>query len=236
MTSFLAVPQVLTPDELAHVQHTLQATRAAGQWLDGKQTAGSPSVAQIKRNWELSPESADRDRLEALVRSAILRHPLVQSYGFPRHLFSLIFSHYEPGMAYGSHVDAPTMEVIEPGGAVTVRRTDLSFTLFLVPPESYEGGELIVETLTGAVGVKLAAGDLVLYPASTLHRVETVTRGDRLAAVGWIQSQLRDPAQRELLYDLGRAYRGVKGHLSESLETQLLLKSYANLLRAWTEV
>lgn len=231
MSLFLHVPQVLTGETLAAIAPVL----TQGTFMDGRLTAGSPRIAERKHNQELDPRSPGYTAAMTQVRDAILRHPLVQSYGFPRHLFSLICSRYGVGMSYGAHVDAPIMEVIE-GDQTQPRRTDLSLTLFLAPPEGYAGGELVIATPTGDMVIKLAAGDMVLYPASTLHRVNPVTQGVRWAIVGWIQSQIRDPSQRELLYDLGTAYRGVQAALPDSTESQLLLKTYANLLRRWSQL
>ena len=144
----------------------------------------------------------------------------------PKALTPLMFSRYEKGMQYGSHVDDALMQGM---------RVDVAFTLFLSDPESYRGGELIIESAAGGDGVKLPAGSLIAYPATSLHRVADVTRGERLAAVGWARSFIRDPAQRELLFDLDTARRTLFAREGKSAEFDLLSKSLANLVRMWAD-
>ncbi len=141
----------------------------------------------------------------------------------------MLFSRYGSGAHYGTHVDNALMRTD------VHRRTDIAVTAFLSPPDAYEGGELMIEGHAGTAKLKLAAGDAVVYPASTLHRVEPVTDGVRLAAVTWIQSHVRDPAQRELLYDLSMVRRSLESSAPDSREALLLSKVYANLIRMWAE-
>jgi PKHD-type hydroxylase len=141
-------------------------------------------------------------------------------------LTPLMFSRYEPGMNYGSHVDDALMQGL---------RTDVSFTLFLSDPESYDGGELVIETASGEDAIKLDPGALVAYPTTTLHRVNEVTRGERLAVVGWARSFIRDAAQRELLFDLDTARRQIFAREGKTAEFDLISKSAANLMRMWVE-
>ena len=144
----------------------------------------------------------------------------------PKALSPLLFSRYEKGMHYGSHVDDALMDGM---------RTDVSFTLFLSDPKSYDGGELVIESASGEETFKLAAGSLVAYPATSLHRVGDVTRGTRLAAVGWARSFIRDAARRELLFDLDTARRQMFAREGKSAEFDLVSKSLANLMRMWAE-
>lgn len=167
----------------------------------------------------------------AKIEKALRAHPVFCSAARPRAITKLLVSRYESGMTYGRHVDDALM-----GG----RRSDLSFTLFLSEPESYEGGELVIERSEGERGVKLPAGQLVLYPSRTLHRVEPVRAGVRLAAVGWIESQVRSGEQREILFDLDRSIEllrgaGAEGGAAQEEALDLLLKTRSNLLRDWIE-
>ena len=162
-----------------------------------------------------------------LVAERILHNEVFRLAVRPKALTPLLFSRYETGMHYGSHVDDALM-----GGM----RTDVSFTLFLSAPKSYAGGELTIESASGEDSFKLDAGSLVAYPATSLHHVADVTRGTRLAAVGWARSFIRDPARRELLFDLDTARRQLFAREGKSAEFDLVSRSLANLLRMWAEV
>jgi PKHD-type hydroxylase len=150
---------------------------------------------------------------------------------FPKTIHSVLFSRYTEGMAYGRHIDNPVM-----GSSDHPARSDVSWTLFLNEPEDYDGGELVVEASQGHKTFKLQAGAMIVYPSTTLHQVMPVTRGDRLVAVGWVQSIVRDPADRELLYDLDTARRNIFNQYGKTTEFDLLSKSYANLLRKWADL
>jgi PKHD-type hydroxylase len=217
----LVIEGVLSPEEAA-AQHALAAGLA---WDDGRKTAGR-FVREVKANDQAAPSPA-RDAILDRVRAAILAHPVFRSAARPRVLTPLMLSRYRPGQTYGLHVDDALM-----GGL----RTDLSFTLFLAPPDSYDGGALVVEDPFEARAVKLAPGDLILYPATTLHRVEPVTRGERLAVVGWVQSLIRGAEQREILFDLDRAVETVFAAEGKSPLFDTLAKTRSNLLRMWAEV
>ncbi|HEY1607796.1 MAG TPA: Fe2+-dependent dioxygenase, partial [Paraburkholderia sp.] len=192
----LRIPQVLSPEQLTHCRERL----AKATWRDGRVTAGFPS-AKAKDNLQLAQDSAEARELGALVVGALERSPLFISAALPKTIFPPLFNKYEPGMGFGAHVDNAIRQV--PGTSHRVR-TDVSATLFISAPEDYDGGELIVEDTYGAHSVKLPAGDMILYPATSLHRVAPVTRGARIASFFWIQSMVKDDGERTLLFNLDR--------------------------------
>lgn len=216
----LTIANVLSETELAEVRDGL-ATLA---FVDGRATAGW-AAREVKHNRQAAPGPA-LDALRARVAERILAHPVFGLAVRPKRLTPLIFARYAGGESYGTHVDNALM-----GGV----RTDVSFSLFLSPPESYGGGELVIETGAGEDAVKLAAGALVLYPATTLHRVAPVTAGERLVAVGWARSYIRSAERRELLFDLDTARRSLHDRHGASYEADLLAKCATNLLRQWAE-
>lgn len=201
------------------------ARLAAAAFVDGKATAGW-HARLVKDNLQTARGDDALDELKSILAQRIGANDLVKVAARPKRLTPLILSRYDPGMTYGTHVDDALM-----GQA----RTDVSFTLFLSDPDSYDGGELVMESTAGEQGYKLAAGGLVLYPSTTLHRVEPVTRGQRLAAVGWMTSRVRDAGQREILFDLDAALRLVFAQSGKSHAFDLLSKCAANLLRRWAE-
>src|SRR5262247_389171 len=211
----IVIGNVLSAEEL----DSLRTALARAQFADGRETAGF-SARLVKNNLQ----AADRrlETLRALVAERILGNELFRLAVRPKALTPLMFSRYDPGMHYGSHVDDALMDGM---------RTDVSFTLFLSEPTSYDGGELTIESAAGEETFKLDAGALVAYSATSLHRVSAVTRGARLAAVGWARSFIRDPAQRELLFDLDTARRRIFAREGKSTELDLISKSFANLLR-----
>lgn len=212
---------VLTPQELAHVRQALDQTT----FVDGRATAGW-HAREVKRNLQAQPGAAT-DALAALVQQALRRHPVFDLAVRPHRMRLPLFSRYQPGMTYGTHVDDAVMGTDPP------LRADIALTVFLSAPDDYDGGELVTDTTAGEQRFKLPAGCAVVYPASTLHRVEPVTRGERLAAIGWVQSLVRDAAQRELLFDLDTARRSLFTREGKTAEFDLLSKSVANLLRMW---
>ena len=220
----LCIGEVLAADRLAAFRERLTGL----SFVDGAATAGW-HARLVKRNRQ-APSGAETKELQAELAETLARHELFQMACRPRRMRPILFSRYEPGMEYGTHVDDALM-----GGGDPVR-SDLSFTLFLSPPERYDGGELVVESTAGEQAFKLPAGSLVLYPSSTLHRVAPATRGERLAAVSWVQSQVRDPGGREILFDLDTARRTLFQREGKTREFDLLSKSLANLLRLWAEV
>lgn len=217
----ITIADVLSHADLQDIHSTLQAMR----FEDGRATAGW-SAKLVKDN-EQAKEGAALDLLRERVSKAILDNEVFSLAVRPKALTPLLFSRYGGGQHYGTHVDNPLMNGI---------RTDISFTLFLADPDSYDGGELVIESVSGEEEIKLPAGHLVAYSSTTLHRVAPVTRGERLVAVGWAQSYLRDAAQRELLFDLENAKRGVFAKSGKTSEFDLLAKTSANLFRMWAEV
>lgn len=203
-----------------------QLRQLAGEsdYADGRKTAGW-AAREVKRNEQV--EAGPRiDTIRNLVRKALMAHPLFVSFAQPKSITRMLVSRYTQGMEYGLHVDDALM-----GG----RRADLSFTLFLSEPDSYEGGELVMESVDGETEIKLAPGEVVVYPTAALHRVAPVTSGERIAVVGWVRSLVRRPDQREILFDLDRACRALFERDGKTAELDLLLKSKANLLRQWAE-
>ncbi|MEM7064179.1 MAG: Fe2+-dependent dioxygenase [Cyanobacteria bacterium P01_B01_bin.77] len=213
------IPDVLSAEELSQIQQTL----AQAEFIDGKATAGW-YAKQVKHNQQLP--SVTGQPLEAIIKIALSRHPLFQVGVRPKQLHSLRFSRYSVGMSYGTHADNAMM------GS---HRSDISFTLFLNAPTDYEGGELVVEGTDDEQSYKLPEGHAIIYPSSTLHRVNEVTQGQRLVVVGWVQSLVRDPAQRELLFDIDTVRRSIFAQHGKTAEFDLLSKSVSNLLRRWAE-
>ena len=224
----LRIPQVLSPEQVARCQAALEAA----EWVDGRVTAGHQST-RAKHNLQLAEGSPLARELGGLVLSALEQSPLFISAALPKSVFPPLFNRYEPGMTFGSHVDNAIRQV--PRTPLTLR-SDVSATLFLSPPESYDGGELVVEDTYGQHASKLPAGDLLLYPASSVHHVTPITRGVRLASFFWTQSLVRDAARRALLFDLDSGIREVnaKGELASA--AVVLTGVYNNLLRQWAEV
>lgn len=198
---------------------------AAAAFVDGRATAGWHAKL-VKNNLQAAATDSGVNRLKETVAQKILANPLFRLVARPKALTPLILSRYEPGMAYGSHVDDALMNGV---------RTDVSFTLFLSDPDTYDGGALVIETSGSEEDVKLPAGSMVVYPSTTLHRVGEVTRGARLAAVGWARSFIRDPARRELLFELDTARQSLFQRHGKTVEFDLLSKTSANLLRMWAE-
>jgi PKHD-type hydroxylase len=222
----LTLPKLLNPAQLAKM-HDLLAT---AEFVDGRLSAGR-AAARVKRNQEMRQ---DPEQMQLLIRilMASLGHNETFRFGaLPHRVADPIFARYRPGMAYGDHVDDPIMGTTGPRF-----RSDLSMTVFLNPPASYDGGELVMRTSFGEHAVKLEAGDAVLYPSSSLHHVAAVSRGERLVALTWIQSYVRDPARRELLYELNLAREALQRDRPEAAATALVDRSYANLVRMWGEV
>lgn len=223
----VTIEGVLTPEEAAAALRRL----AAADWVDGKATAGEQS-ALAKRNLQVPEDAPVARELGEEILGALGRNPGFVSAALPLRVFPPLFNRYETGMAFDTHVD----NAIRFAGPVRFR-TDLSATLFLTDPETYDGGELIVEDAYGEHAVKLAAGDLVIYPAGSLHRVAPVTRGARWAAFFWVQSMIRADAQRTLLYDLDNAIQAVSARLGRQDPAAVALAgTYHNLLRMWADV
>ncbi len=216
----LAIDSLLSAVEAG----ALRASADTLDFADGKASAGR-YAREVKANDQAAPSPA-RDAVLAKVTKALQGNELFTLAARPRAMTPLILSRYRQGQTYGLHVDDALMQGL---------RTDISFTLFLSEPKSYDGGELVIEDGFEARAVKLPAGSLMLYPSTTLHRVAPVTRGERLAVVGWVQSRVREAAQREMLFDLERAVREVHGREGKSELFDLLAKSRSNLLRMWAD-
>jgi len=222
----LTIPGLLGQAQLNKIHQVL----AEMPFVDGKLTAGF-AAARVKNNQEMQTDPA---RMKLLIRilTASLGHNEAFRFGvLPHRVADPIFARYQSGMTYGNHVDDPIM-----GNTGLRFRTDVAMTIFLNRPETYTGGELAIRTSFGEQKFKLPAGDAVIYPASNLHRVIPVTRGERLVAVTWVQSYVRDPAQRELLYELNLAREKLLKEAPEEETTGYLNRAYANLLRMWAEV
>jgi PKHD-type hydroxylase len=217
----MTIADVLTLDELEEVRSMLGSMR----FEDGRATAGW-SARLVKDN-EQAREGAALTLVRERVTKAIMGNEVFSLAVRPKALTPLIFARYGQGREYGSHVDNPLMNGL---------RTDVSFTLFLADPASYEGGELVIESVSGEEEVKLPAGHLVAYDSTSLHRVAPVTQGERIVAVGWAQSYVRDSAKRELLFDLETAKRILFAQSGKTPEFDLLAKSSANLFRMWADV
>lgn len=223
----LHIPNVLGAEQVSHCRELL----GRADWEDGRSTAGHQS-SQVKRNLQLPENSPAARELGDLVLAALERSALFISAVLPQRVFPPLFNRYEGGMTFGSHVD----NAIRPITGTPLRlRTDVSATLFLSSPESYDGGELVVEDTYGSHAVKLPAGDLIIYPASSLHHVTPVTRGARLASFFWVQSMIRDVSQRALLFDLDTAIMQLNQEVPKSPSLVMLTGVYHNLLRQWAE-
>jgi PKHD-type hydroxylase len=222
----LRIPGVLSAEQVAEFRRKL----AAASWTDGRLTAGYQS-ARAKKNLQLPASDPLARELGAAVGAALERHALFVAAALPRRIFPPLFNCYRSGDGFASHIDNA---VRYEGGQPL--RTDLSATLFLSPPEDYDGGELVIEEPTGQQRVKWPAGDLVLYPATRLHRVEPVTRGTRVASFFWIQSLVRSAEQRRVLLDLDLAIQQLERDHSGHPALVALAGVYHNLLRLWTEI
>jgi PKHD-type hydroxylase len=220
----LHIPEVLLPNELEAMRRVLDQSA----FVDGKLTAGR-AAERVKHNTELDRDLPQRDALTQIVVTALYRSETFRSAALPLKLGTPIFARYTPGMAYGWHVDDPVM------GQGPHYRTDVSFTLFLSEPEEYDGGELVIRTAFGEQKVKLKAGDAVIYPSGTLHQVAEVTRGVRLVSIGWVQSMVRDPARREILFELGGARDTLLAETPGTAATDAVDHAYINLVRMWAE-
>jgi PKHD-type hydroxylase len=221
----LAIPSVLNPEQVA----AFRAALDGGQWIDGRATAGHQS-ALAKHNAQLAEDDPLSKRLGDILLDALDRNPLFVSAALPRRIFPPLFNRYGVGQSFGVHVDNAIRVITGVGVRV---RTDLSATVFLSEPDEYDSGELSIEGGFGLQQVKLPAGSMVLYPASSLHRVEPITRGVRIAAFFWIQSMVRDDADRAALFDLDQAIQRLAPDHPSSVA---LTGVYHNLLRRWADV
>ena len=222
------IPDVLTPEQVKRCREVMEK----GAWVDGRATAGHQS-AQVKRNLQLLEDCAEARELGAMVVEAVARNNLFMSAVLPKQVFPPLFNRYDAGMTFGAHVD----NAIRGHAASGMRiRTDTSATLFISAPEDYDGGELVVEDTYGRHTVKLPAGDMIVYPATSLHHVTPITRGSRIASFFWTQSMIRDEAQRALLFDLDMSIVRLSGDHPDHKSVVSLTAVYHNLLRQWAEL
>jgi PKHD-type hydroxylase len=223
----LQIPQVLNVDEVAHVRARIDAA----SWVDGNATSGHQS-SQVKYNEQLPEESPVAQEIGEMIGAALARNKLFFSAALPRQLYPPLFNRYAGNMTFGNHVDG-AVRVHTPSGRRL--RADISATLFLTPPEDYDGGELLVEDTYGVHSVKLDPGSLVLYPATSLHRVTPVTRGARVSSFFWIESMVRDDARRALLFDMDMAILRLTRDVPKHEGLVSLTGCYHNLLRMWAD-
>ena len=224
----LRIADVLTAEQVGEARRVL----AAASWVDGRITAGY-QAQEVKRNQQIPEGSEVARTLGEMVLGGLARSPRFMSAALPLRVFPPMFNRYGVGETFGTHVDTAIRQVAATGQRI---RTDLSATVFLTAPEEYDGGELVVEDAYGAHAVKLPAGHMVLYPATSLHRVEPVTRGARVSSFFWIQSMVRDDGQRTLLFDLDTGIQRL-APVAEAKETAVQLTGvYHNLLRQWAEM
>ena len=221
----IKIPGILDSTQLSAVRSVLQQCN----FTDGKFSAGS-NAQKHKTNQELAASEDQLDALNSVVMTQLVRHPTYLNAALPAKISLPIYARYLTGMSYGYHIDDPIM-----GGPTARYRSDISISVFLNDPDDYEGGELCIETEFGTEQIKLPAGHAVLYPSSSRHAVNPVTAGERLVAIAWLQSMVRDPQQRQILFQLHQA-REQLGSLSTDDARQNIEDSYTNLVRMWAEV
>lgn len=223
------ISKVLTAEQLGQLKDGLE--RADAPWVDGRVTAGYQG-APVKHNAQIAEGSRTAHELGDVVLAALERNPLFISAALPSVVYPPMFNRYEGGRHFGAHVDGAVRLIPGTGHKI---RTDVSATLFLADPAEYDGGELVIEDTYGPHSVKLAAGDMVVYPSTSLHRVNPVTRGARLACFFWVQSMVRDDTQRALLFDIDNAIQRLHQTSADERARTALIGCYHNLLRQWAE-
>jgi PKHD-type hydroxylase len=221
----LRIPAVLNVEQLRVVRGLL--ARAA--FVDGRLSAGA-MARRVKRNEEVSTEASEREQLNNMVMGSLVEHPLYRAAALPHRVATPFYARYGEDMEYGPHIDDPVM------GERRRYRSDIAVSVFLSDPESYVGGELVITTSFGEQYIKYPAGDAVMYPASSRHHVAKITKGERLVAVTWVQSLVRDAARRELLYELHQAREKLLQKLPDAEETRHVDTAYVNLVRMWAEI
>jgi PKHD-type hydroxylase len=224
----LHLKNILRPDEVATARALLGDD---APWIDGRSSAGAQAAGR-KNNEQLAQDSAQAQQLRALVLGALQRDAMFFSAALPRKIFNPLFNRYSDSKHYGAHVDGAVLHSREPAQWV---RTDMSCTLFLSAPDEYEGGELVMKEPQGERRFKLAAGDLVLYPGTTLHEVTPVTRGQRLASFFWVESMVRSAERRQLLFDMDMALLQLRQRGDDDPAVVQLTGTYHNLLRMWAD-
>lgn len=227
----LHIPQILDADQVRRMRQALETA----EWTDGRETVGAQG-AKVKRNQQLPDASPLREQLGQQVLAALERNALYFAAALPLRTLPPRFNRYTSGGEYGFHIDGAVMAVDRPGRAREQVRSDLSCTLFLCEPDEYDGGELVISDTYGEHEVKLPAGDLILYPSSSLHKVTPVTRGARLASFFWVQSMVRDEGRRRLLLEMDTAIQRLTASGGDAQAIVQLTGVYHNLLRGWAEV
>lgn len=222
---FHHIPALLQPAEITALLQLINESN----FEDGKATAGM-AAKEVKNNQQIKINDADKmPAIQAILNKAIASSPLFQAAAQPKHVYPFLISRYHAGNYYGWHVDSPIM------GDPAIR-TDLAMTVFLSDPTSYEGGELVIQTSAGSMAVKPAKGDAILYPCQFLHCVNEIRSGERLAAITWIQSNIRSSEQRDLLFQLNQVHASLQQRDMHAPETSLMLQAYSNLFRMWADV
>ena len=224
----LQIPDVLTPEQVSQARRILDTA----EWVDGRVTAGHQS-ARAKDNQQLPEDSAAARELGQMILGALQRNPLFLSAALPLQVFPPLFNRYQGGQSFGTHVDNSIRQVTGTSHRI---RTDISATLFFANPDEYDGGELVVEDTYGVHGIKLPAGHMVIYPATSLHHVRPVTRGSRVCSFFWIQSMVRDDGERTLLFDLDSSIQKVGQAVPDHPAAVQLTGIYHNLLRRWADL
>ena len=221
---FLQIPSLLKPEEIEKIENLA----ADANFVDGKLTA-SLGAKEVKNNWQMDADSETITEIRSILDNAIKQSPLFNIAALPKTVYPFIVSKHTMGNFYGWHVDSPIM------GEPPIR-TDLAMTIFLSDPEKYEGGELIIQSDAGTSAFKPAKGDAVLYPCQYLHCVNEVKTGARLAAITWIQSNVRNPEQRQILFQLNQIHASLYNQAPHAPETNLLLQTHSNLFRMWADL
>lgn len=221
----ITIPNVFDSDKLENIRHAISRTA----FIDGKSSAGK-LAQKVKNNEEMQANRQQSEYLDQLIMGTLANNQTFRDAVLPHQVSQPVIARYTRGMSYGDHIDDPVM-----GGPGAHFRTDIAVTVFLNDPDQYQGGELIINTTFGEQTVKLPAGAIVAYPASSLHRVNEVTDGERMVAVIWIQSMVRDPAQRELLFELGQARNTLIEKEPQSDAAKQVDHTYVNLVRMWSE-
>ena len=219
------IPSVISRAQLKRVQNLLSRVR----FIDGKLSAGM-AAQRVKNNEEVAADQPQLNELNTIVMGSLVRHPTYKNAALPYRVATPFYARYTRGMAYGDHVDDPVM------GAVDRYRSDISVTVFLNEPQCYEGGELVIRSTFGDQTIKYAGGDAVMYPSSSRHHINAVTHGERLVAVTWVQSLIRDATRREILYELNRAREKMLVRTPDAAETKHVDTAYVNLIRLWAEL
>lgn len=220
----LCIEDVIKPDDRKLILDLAKQS----SFVDGGISAGA-RAKRVKHNEQLGPESKHKSEIQARIREILTKNAQFGRATYPKSIRPCLISRYKPGMEYGAHVDNALM------GSETRTRSDIACTIFLSEPTDYDGGELVIHSTFGPQEVKLPAGWLVIYPASSLHQVTPLTRGERICAVTWVESLIRDPARRELVYELDKVRRKMGTALPDTPETDLINKCHSNLIRMWAE-